>query len=248
MKKHNCWRLLAVPFISLFVFAQSPCHAEMQDQKKADVPALFRWPGCQQIEYQDVKKKLISQAQFESMVAAGELYVFSFKNKGDRCPSTLRIIAKDQVRIAKLELKPGMAFPRFKLADASGGKVDNASLAGRYALLNFYFADCEPCNKEVPELNALAKQHPDVKLLAITVDDLEQTKEFVARTKLQWPIAIDGKDLVNEIGMFSFPSFVLLDPKGKVLSIGTSVEVRGGLKDLDEWLAHSTSPSQPQQH
>ena len=75
-------------------------------------------------------------------------------------------------------LKAGAAFPAFALKTTAGVPVAGDVLSGRLTLLNFFFADCSRCIAEVPTLNAYARQHPEVQVLAVTFDDAEIAKKF----------------------------------------------------------------------
>src|SRR5437867_4106363 len=52
----------------------------------------------------------------------------------------------------------GREAPDFELADPTGRKVSLRSLRGRPILLNFWIANCPPCEKEAPSLEDLARQ------------------------------------------------------------------------------------------
>jgi peroxiredoxin len=151
---------------------------------------------------------------------------------------TMRLVSKEEVakRPAPLpNLKPGDAFPAFQLDRLDGSPIDNAALAGRYTLVSFYFATCSPCVKEVPALNALAARRKDINMLAVTFDSQEEGKQFVEEHHLAWPIVPRARDLINAVGVRSFPTLALLDPQGKVVefSIGGELVNTGA---IDGWL------------
>jgi peroxiredoxin len=117
----------------------------------------------------------------------------------------------------------------------NGAAVDNEALKGKYTVLSFYFAECPPCIKEVPALNALADRRKDINTMAVTYDSVEVSKKFVAAHHLNWPIASAANELVNTAGVKAYPTLALLDPEGKVVEfVFSGVVLNGG--GLDAWL------------
>ncbi|HDZ56249.1 MAG TPA: TlpA family protein disulfide reductase [Pseudomonas xinjiangensis] len=54
--------------------------------------------------------------------------------------------------------------------DHQGNSVDREELAGRWLVVNYWADWCGPCREELPELNALAEQYPDIAVLGINFD------------------------------------------------------------------------------
>jgi hypothetical protein len=54
--------------------------------------------------------------------------------------------------------------------------------------------------------------------LAITFDDAEIAKAFVKERRFTWPVAYNGKPLVDKLAITSFPTMLLLDRNGRLLA------------------------------
>ncbi|TFW29422.1 TlpA family protein disulfide reductase [Massilia horti] len=132
-------------------------------------------------------------------------------------------------------LKVGEALPEFHLTRLDGTPIDNKALQG-YTLVSFYFAECEPCVKEVPLLNALAERRPDLHLLAFTFDSAKETKEFVAKHGLAWPIVTDAGKLTENIGVKAYPTMALFDRKGELVEVMVNRAQLGNPGAFDAWL------------
>ena len=65
------------------------------------------------------------------------------------------------------------------------GKTGNfEGLKGQWTVINYWATWCKPCIKEIPELNALAAKHENIKVLGINFDHLEQAELAVQAGKL----------------------------------------------------------------
>ena len=99
------------------------------------------------------------------------------------------------------------------------------SLRGRWVLLDFFFTDCGPCREETPELIRLSEAYPD-RLTVIGVhhraNTLSDVREYVAESGILYPVVHDepGDTTVNAFrpyGVNSFPTYLLVDPEGRVV-------------------------------
>jgi len=104
--------------------------------------------------------------------------------------------------------------PDFTLPDLDGKSVSLSSFRGRTVVLNFWSSTCGPCRDEMPSLAKLGlilKDHPEIALVTVTVDDDPQ----VVKDTLQVLFATDpeAKEAING-GPIPFP--VLFDPELKV--------------------------------
>jgi cytochrome oxidase Cu insertion factor (SCO1/SenC/PrrC family) len=117
-------------------------------------------------------------------------------------------------------------LPEFDLRDLSGRRVSSASLRGKPTLINFYFAACVPCIREVGPLNDFAATRPGVNFLAVTFDDRETARRFVDRYGFRWRVVADARELVDRIRVKNYPMVALFDAQGRLLGTKT-----GGAKD-----------------
>ena len=99
----------------------------------------------------------------------------------------------------------------------------NASLKSTNAktvskrLINFWFTDCPPCVKEIPELNRLKEKYNDkVNFIAITFDDKEDVMDLLEKKDFKFIQIINSQDYINEIGIKAYPKNVFIDKEGKI--------------------------------
>ena len=63
--------------------------------------------------------------------------------------------------------------PDFELSDLEGGSVKLSDYGDQLVVLNFWFTDCMPCRREIPELQAFAMANPDVPVIGISTDRMD---------------------------------------------------------------------------
>jgi peroxiredoxin len=107
----------------------------------------------------------------------------------------------------------------FTLADLSGAQWTLRSLAGKVVLVNFWATWCPPCRKELPDLEALAERFGSrgLVVLAISDEEAEKVKPFVAEHKLSYPVLLDPGHKVNDLFQVEgIPKSFVYDRGGKL--------------------------------
>jgi len=117
---------------------------------------------------------------------------------------------------------PVAELPPFELRDLAGKRVSAASFKGKPTLINFYFATCIPCIREVEPLNRFAAARPAMNFLAMTFDEPEVARAFVARYHFQWRVVPDAREFIDRMRVKQYPMMALFDESGRLLG------VRGG--------------------
>jgi len=118
--------------------------------------------------------------------------------------------------------------PRISFTDMAGKPVALADFKGRYVLLNLWATWCQPCLKEMPELEALqARLGPALTILAVSEDHggAKAVEPFIARLGLdKIKVYLDANsDVGQAIGARGLPTSLVIDGDGKVLG-----KVEGG--------------------
>ncbi len=118
------------------------------------------------------------------------------------------------------ETRPGQLgepAPDFALNDGQH-RVDLRALRGQVVLLNFWATWCAPCLVELPSLEAMQQQMPQVKVVAVdTEDDLANYQTFLARRPPALFTIFDAGSRSNALyGTFRFPESYLIDKKGVI--------------------------------
>src|SRR4029077_1701474 len=102
------------------------------------------------------------------------------------------------------------ALPRALL---SGRPVTLASLRGRPAIVNFWASWCDPCNREAPALERVARMAPDgAAVVGVDVNDLRTSaKRFVRRFAITYPNLSASGETSSSYALIGLPTTVVLD-------------------------------------
>ena len=90
---------------------------------------------------------------------------------------------------------------------------------GQWRVINYWAEWCTPCIKEIPELNELAREHPEIAVFGVNYDGA--TGEQLAQQISQLGIAFTNLDTdpAAELGMERprvLPTTVILTPTGEL--------------------------------
>ena len=94
-------------------------------------------------------------------------------------------------------------------------------LRGQWVVINYWAEWCKPCIKEIPELNALDREHDTVTVLGVNYDGATgealqaqlDTLDVQFRTLQEDPAALLGIDRPNVL-----PTTVIINPAGELLA------------------------------
>lgn len=114
--------------------------------------------------------------------------------------------------------KDGEKFKGERITDINGNKFDLKTATAKIYVLNFWFINCPPCKKEIPELNTLVNQYKDNKdvvFLAIALDEKFELVDFLKTTPFNYNI-VSGKYYANKYGVRSFPTHVIVGKDGLI--------------------------------
>ncbi len=92
-------------------------------------------------------------------------------------------------------------------------------MKGKIVVFNFWFINCPPCKREIPELNKLVEKYKDkndVVFIAVALDEKSDLKDFLKTTPFNYTIVDAGRWIAAEIGINTFPTNVVVDQNGIV--------------------------------
>ena len=74
--------------------------------------------------------------------------------------------------------------------DQHGKRIEQQSLTSRWLVVNYWAEWCGPCREEIPELNALSIERPDIAVVGINYDQLsgEQLREVSDLMDIRFPV------------------------------------------------------------
>lgn len=110
------------------------------------------------------------------------------------------------------------------------------TVTDRPLLVSLWAVWCQPCRRELPELQAIFDADQGVDVLAINVgDDPQRIRDYMDEMSLDVPVAIDPVgDLLTSLDVGTVPATVLFAEDGTILwsHLGavTSVQVNDALR------------------
>ncbi len=111
----------------------------------------------------------------------------------------------------------GRPAPEFVVNDGQR-TVDLAKLRGKVVVLNFWASWCAPCLEELPSLEAMQHELPQVVVLAVsTDDDTSAYQGFLAQHHVDLLTVQDAaQDSNKRYGTFRFPETYVIDKSGVI--------------------------------
>jgi thiol-disulfide isomerase/thioredoxin len=126
----------------------------------------------------------------------------------------------------------------FSLNDAEGKTWRLTDLKGKWVVVNFWATWCAPCVKEIPDLAAFAKAHPDnvaVLGVALDYDNVPQLKAFAKKVGLTYPLVLgeEQDQAEKQLGRVKgLPTTLVYDPSGKQVLNRTGTITREQLEEI----------------
>ena len=115
---------------------------------------------------------------------------------------------------------PGASLPPGALPLRDGTELSLEAMRGQPLLLALWASWCPPCLEELPQLDALARRHPRLRVVAVSLDDgpgaAAAVDRVVAQLGLGMPVAL-APALGADLGVEALPSTLLVGPGGTVV-------------------------------
>jgi peroxiredoxin len=129
--------------------------------------------------------------------------------------------------------------PDFKVSDGSTS-IHLADYKGKVVLLNFWSSTCAPCIEELPALLELHHEHPEIAILAVSVDyDPDSYTRFITRRHVDLITVRDGEQKAAKLyHTEGWPETYVIDRQGFIRRkiVGdpdwSNPEIRAFLKSL----------------
>jgi len=115
----------------------------------------------------------------------------------------------------------------FTLTDLHGKTWTLKELRGEVVLVNFWATWCPPCQKEMPDLEGLYKEfrHQRFVILAISDEEADKVRPFIAERKITYPVLLDpGHKVGSLFQVEGIPKSFVYDREGKL--VAQSIDMR----------------------
>lgn len=121
-----------------------------------------------------------------------------------------------QVYLKNSSLAVGDPAPDFELRALSGEKLRLSQYLGQPVLLNFSASWCPDCRKEVPLLQELHIEHPELVIVLVDIKEPRTTvKDFAEEFGMDYPVLMDLDGRVsNQYQVLAIPTALFIDQDG----------------------------------
>ncbi|WP_281283045.1 TlpA family protein disulfide reductase [Verticiella sediminum] len=114
------------------------------------------------------------------------------------------------------------AFFERRFADLQGVSAAMSDYRGKPVLVNFWATWCAPCVKEMPDLDALQSEFPQVAFVGIGIDSAANLSQFVQKIPVRYDLyeaQASGLELMRALGSNTggLPYTVLIGADGRIL-------------------------------
>ncbi len=106
----------------------------------------------------------------------------------------------------------------FELLD--GGTTTVGAFLDRPVVLNFFASWCTPCKAEMPALEAVHQQRPDIAVIGLAANDTRtRAREIVADTGVTYTTGLDPQAAIgNAFEILGMPTTLFIATNGQVVS------------------------------
>jgi thiol-disulfide isomerase/thioredoxin len=150
------------------------------------------------------------------------------------------------------ENTPAKPLTEMTWTDTSDRVQKLSDLKGKAVILDFWATFCPPCRQEIPHLNSLIAKYgkDNLHVVGLNVggdDDRPLIPEFIATTKLDYPVAFPENDLSQFIfaERDDIPQTAVFDRQGRMITkiIGFSPDIQKQLDAAVEQAVRSQPPA-----
>ena len=124
--------------------------------------------------------------------------------------------------------------PTFRGKDLDGKEYVLEQFGGSHLVLYFWATWCPACRADTGSMKkvAAAFKPKGVQFLSVSLDrDENALRSFVKENNFEYPVIFDGKGWDNAVaqkfGIVSTPTFIVIDPQGKIRGVGSWAEDLG---------------------
>ncbi|NVK52471.1 MAG: TlpA family protein disulfide reductase [Flavobacteriaceae bacterium] len=196
-----------------------------KDSISNDVASLKIYGG---IKNEEIKNALIHEASIYGITYTSDLEAFyaAYKAAGSTNEKNNAEIEKTYNILKKVS--KGNPSPEFKdYENYKGGTTSLADLKGKYVYIDVWATWCGPCKAEIPFLKKVEKQYhgKNITFLSISIDAKKDHKKWLDMVKEKELGGVQlfadndwNSQFIQDYYIKGIPKFILLDPKGTIVT------------------------------
>lgn len=134
----------------------------------------------------------------------------------------------------------GAPAPAMELTDMSGKTLNTRDLAGKIVVYNLWYVGCLGCVEEIPKLNAIVDEFPDVVFIGMSSSKSAQLTKFLAKNPFKYRIipGVGNEILINfgktdkagELNV-EFPTHVVVNRDGFIAFRAIGIKGIAGVRE-----------------
>ena len=160
-----------------------------------------------------MKKKGILILAMLLVILLGAIVTYQFFNNKTENKDSLDESIKTGTNIGDLA-------PDFTLKKVNGEEITLSKLRGNKVIINFWTTDCVFCRMEMPELQRLHAEYPDIEILAVNIrEDRGKVINYLLTNGFAFPALLDssGREAVEYL-VRGTPTIYFIDENGIIIN------------------------------
>jgi len=189
----------------------------------------------------DEKGNNIESSQINDLMSSGNFFPLIYGNNSYKAKAVIfrksteeekkQFLQALQMQDPNANFTPGQKAKDFIAYDINGNKIELSKLKGKIVVLNFWFPQCKPCVKEMPELNKLTKKYTkNVVFISVTFEKKQVVKSFLSTRDFNYTQITDNESILSDYHVSAFPTHIIIDKNGEIIMN----KVGDFVKELDE--------------
>lgn len=210
-------------FFVLFFFIALQCEAQTsRTVTRLDQNTVVKDENGTELTYEAWKKIVAGGEHSLKPITPGSAVFLLYKMSPEE---KARNEARKKAQLASLPrpsasdvFKEGQKFQGDRFTSITGEKFDLKTTGEKVYVLNFWFINCPPCKREIPELNKIVEKYKgqDVVFIGIALDGKSDLKKFLESTPFNYQIVADGSSYSSRYGITGYPTNVVVGKDGLI--------------------------------
>ena len=143
----------------------------------------------------------------------------------------------DRFRVPDYEPPRAIDLPEtldFSKNDITGKRIALSDYKNQPVILKFFATWCGSCNAMTPDVIALHKNYPDIKIIGLSLDeDPELVRDYQAKQAIPYPLVMLDEALNKQYSDIRvIPTLLFLDRDHQLVDYTTGYQNYDDLKDL----------------